>query len=127
MELHGLINKARRSAYSNASVSVPIRLWPLILTFFKILSHPLHFVEQSNRINQFIHELFDSRKVNYRVIDTGGWIAIAYSDSEGMSFIVDVTSYDPETGVGIGEANGESHGFRITGEPGNMTLHLSDT
>lgn len=64
--------------------------------------------------------------VSYRVIDTGGWIAISCTNSEGMSFIADVTSYDPITGVGIAEANGEAGTFRITGEPGNMVLHLGD-
>ena len=77
-----------------------------------------------------------SVSVSHRIISTGGgWIAIAVTESGSgsgsgysysNSFIADVTSYDPQTGVGVGVAYGEPATFYIRGTPGAMSLSYGE-
>lgn len=62
----------------------------------------------------------------YRVVSAGDWIAIACSTSETGSFIANVTSYDPQTGVGVAVAQGEPATFYIRGTPGAMSLSFDE-
>lgn len=64
--------------------------------------------------------------VRYTVISQGDWIAISCVTSHAGTFTAEVTSYDPQTGVGVGVANGESGTFHIVGEPGSMTLQFNE-
>ena len=64
--------------------------------------------------------------VRYHVISAGDWIAIACATSETGNFTATVTSYDPQTGVGVAVANGEPATFYIRGTPGAMTLSFDE-
>lgn len=57
----------------------------------------------------------------------GGGLVINISNPKGgLHEVAEVISYDPWTGTGMASNHGEVGTFSVTGEPGNMTLHVTE-